>query len=362
MKRASPTSARALQDKTFILLLVTVTLAFGWILWPFFGAIFWAAVLAIVFAPLYRRLAKRIGDRRTLAALATLAIILVIVILPAAAVTSMLLQEAFAIYARMQSGELNVGRYLQQAMAALPAWATGLLDRFGLTSLGAVQERFSAGLSKGVQFFAGQALNIGQNTLDFVVSFFVMLYLLFFLLRDGAGLARRTREAVPLQDDLLHDLSTKFAKVVRATIKGNIVIAIVQGALGGMIFWILGIEAAVLWGVVMAFLSLLPAVGTAIIWAPAAIYLLLTGSIWQGVVLIAFGVVVIGLVDNVLRPVLVGKDTQMPDYLVLISTLGGMVIFGFNGFVIGPMIAAMFIAVWDTVAASKSAAGSGTAG
>ena len=112
----------------------------------------------------------------------------------------------------------------------------------------------------------------------------------------------------------------------------------------------LGINAPVFWGVVMAFLSLLPAVGTALVWVPVAIYFLVTGALVKGLVLVAFGVIVIGMVDNVLRPILVGKDTKMPDYIVLISTLGGMAIFGINGFVIGPLIAAMFIAVWDTVA------------
>lgn len=354
MKPPSSANVRALQDKTFLLLLVAVSLAFAWILWPFYGAVFWATILAILFTPLYRRLSARMRQRRTLAALATLTIILVMVILPSAVITALLLQEAFGVYERMQSGELNFGRYLQQVLDALPAWATGLLDRFGLTSLGAVQEKFSAGLTKGIQFFAAQALNIGQNTFEFIVSFFIMLYLLFFLLRDGGGLAGRIRDAIPLDEELQRNLSSKFTNVTRATIKGNIVVAIVQGALGGLIFWFLDIRAALLWAVLMAFLSLLPAVGSALVWLPVAIYFLLTGAAWQGLVLIAYGVLVIGLVDNVLRPMLVGKDTRMPDYVVLISTLGGMSIFGFNGFVIGPIIAAMFIAVWDVVATSRA--------
>jgi predicted PurR-regulated permease PerM len=223
-----------------------------------------------------------------------------------------------------------------------------------LTTLGEVQERLSAGLSKGVQFLAGQALNVGQNALDFFVSFFIMLYLLYFVLRDGRALGHRVREAVPLRDDLQRNLFHKFTDVVRATIKGTIVVAIVQGALGGLMFWFLGIQAPVLWAVVMAFLSLLPAVGTALVWVPVALYLLASGAVWQGVLLIVYGVLVIGLVDNVLRPVLVGKDTKMPDYIVLIATLGGMAIFGLNGFVIGPLIAAMFMAAWDIMAASKT--------
>jgi predicted PurR-regulated permease PerM len=126
----------------------------------------------------------------------------------------------------------------------------------------------------------------------------------------------------------------------------------VQGALGGIAFWFLGIQGALLWAVLMAFLSLLPAIGAAVVWLPVAIYFLVTGAIWQGVALIVFGVIVIGLVDNVLRPILVGKDTQMPDYVVLISTLGGMALFGLNGFVIGPAVAALFIACWDLFSAT----------
>ncbi len=167
-------------------------------------------------------------------------------------------------------------------------------------------------------------------------------------------LSKQIRSAIPLPDELQRNLFGKFTNVTRATIKGSLVVAIVQGALGGLIFWFLGISAPVLWAVVMAFLSLLPAVGTGIVWLPVAIYLLATGATWQGVVLIAYGVLVIGLVDNILRPILVGKDTQMPDYVVLISTLGGMAVFGLNGFVIGPLIAAMFIAVWSVVAASRT--------
>ncbi len=149
------------------------------------------------------------------------------------------------------------------------------------------------------------------------------------------------------------ELFNKFTIVTRAMFKGTLLVAIVQGALGGFIFWVLGIHAPVLWGVVMGLFSLLPAVGAAVVWLPVAIYFLATGAIWEGVVLIAFGAFVIGLVDNLLRPFLVGKDTELPDFVVLISTLGGIAIFGLNGFVIGPTIAAMFIAVWDIFSASR---------
>jgi predicted PurR-regulated permease PerM len=343
-----------LEDRTFLLLLILVTVAFAWILWPFFGAVFWGAVLAIVFAAPYRRLLKSMGYKRTLAALSTVVIILMMVILPLLLIIGLLLQEGLSVYQRVQSGELSVTRYFQQVFGALPTWITDLLDRFGLTNLGAFQERLSDGLMKGSQFLASQLLSIGQNTFDFIVNLGIVLYLLFFLLRDGDVLARRIRDAVPLHPEQQRDLFNSFTTVIRATVKGNVVVAIVQGSLGGLALWFLGIHAAVLLGVLMAFLSLLPAVGSALIWLPVAIYCLVTGALWQGIFLIVFGVLVIGLVDNVLRPVLVGKDTKMPDYVVLITTLGGMAIFGINGFVIGPVIAAMFMAVWDIVASARA--------
>jgi predicted PurR-regulated permease PerM len=352
METRSPDTP-SLEDRAFLLLIAAISLAFVWILWPLSGAVLWGTVIAILFAPLYRRLSSAMGQRRNLAALTTLTIIVVMVILPLTLVTVSLVREAAGVYARLQSGELNFVRYFQQVYDALPAWAVGLLDRFELTNLGAVKERLSAGLLKGSQVLATQAINLGQNTFDFLVSLGVMVYLLFFLLRDGDILFHRIRAAIPLRTEHQRALFEKFTIVIRATVKGNIVVALLQGALGGLIFWLLGIHAALLWAVVMAVLSLLPAVGAALVWLPVAVYLLATGAVWQGVVLIAYGVLVIGLVDNVVRPVLVGQDTKMPDYVVLISTLGGIAIFGVNGFVLGPVIAAMFMAAWDIFSASR---------
>jgi predicted PurR-regulated permease PerM len=195
-------------------------------------------------------------------------------------------------------------------------------------------------------FFAGKALSVGQSTLDFVIGLFVMLYLLYFLLRDGNELARGIGRAVPLRRDHQREMVDKFKLTIRAIVRGTLVVALVQGMLGGLMFWFLGIRAPMLWGTVMALLSLLPVVGTGLVWGPVALYLLATGSIWQGLVLAGFGVLVIGLVDNLLRPILVGKDTQIPDYVVLITTLGGIAAFGISGFVIGPVTAALFLAAW----------------
>ncbi|MFY1932422.1 AI-2E family transporter [Achromobacter xylosoxidans] len=337
----------SLHYRTFLLLLVVVSIAFGWLLWPFYGAVFWGAILAILFAPLQRRLVPRIGGRRNLAALITLAMVLLLVILPLVVISGSLVREGANLYQSIKSGQINFGAYFQQAMEALPPSVHDLLARFDLADIPSLQEKLSAGAMQASQFLATQALSIGQDTFQFVVSFAIMLYLLFFLLRDGPQLAQRVKRAVPLSETHKHHLFRKFTTVVRATVKGNIAVAASQGALGGIIFSILGIQGALLWGVIMGFLSLLPAVGAGLIWAPVAIYFLLTGATIKGVVLIAFGVLVIGMVDNVLRPILVGKDTKMPDYVVLISTLGGMALFGLNGFVIGPLIAALFMASWD---------------
>ena len=197
---------------------------------------------------------------------------------------------------------------------------------------------------------------MGLGAFDFAVGLGVMLYLLFYLLRDGDNLLARMKSAVPLGGEQKTLLLDRITLVVRATVKGGITVAAVQGMLGGVAFWLLGIPAPLLWALVMAFLSLLPAIGAAIVWAPVALYLLATGSIWQGLFLIGYGVVVIGLVDNLLRPFLVGQSTKLPDYIVLISTLGGIEVFGLQGFVIGPLIAAIFMVSWEIQADARTAA------
>jgi len=339
-----------------LLLVIAVTVAFVWTLWPFSGAILWGTVLAIVFRPLYRRLLHATGERPNIAALVSLMAILFIVVLPVIGITAALVRQAVAAYKQLELSELDPGQFLSRIPEMLPDWVVGLLNYFDLTDFSALQERFSALLTAGSQFIAAQALAIGQNTVGLILSFFVMLYLLFFLLRDGDALARRIRNAAPLDNAQQNALFRRFTAVIRATVKGSIVVALVQGALGGLIFWLLGIQGALLWGAVMAVLSLLPAVGSGLVWLPVSVYLLVTGAVWQGIVLIAFGALVIGMVDNVLRPILVGGETEIPDYLVLIATLGGITIFGVNGLLIGPVIAAMFLASWDLFSEQRAAA------
>jgi predicted PurR-regulated permease PerM len=343
----SPPPQYSLQQKTFLALLVLVTVGFVWILLPYFGAVFWGVVLAILFSSLYNRLLVATKGKPTVAALLTLLTIVVIVILPVSLIGASLIQQAVGVYDMISSGHMDFGLYFRQIIGALPQWMVGLLERFDLTSMATLQQKMSAVASQASQIAARQAISLGRNTMNFLVGLTVMLYLLFFLLRDGQALAARIKDAVPLSRRYKTRLFNNFTTVTRATVKGNVLVAIAQGALGGLAFWFLGVQAPLLWAALMAFLSLLPAIGAALVWAPVAIYFLVTGSIWQGVALIVWGTVVIGLVDNFLRPVLVGKDTKMPDYMVLLSTIGGMALFGLNGFVIGPVIAALFVACWD---------------
>ncbi len=317
------------------------------ILLPFYGTLMWAVISAMLFTPLFRWLLQRWDGRRNTAALATVLVLVLLAVLPLVLLSVSLANQAATVFAALQSGELNPAAHLHRMFDSLPRWVTQPLKSVGLGEFEALQLRLTGLLRQGGQFFAGQALRIGQDTFDLIAGLFVMLYVAFFLVRDGEHLLRALRHAVPLAVRDQIELSDRFTTVIRATVKGNLLVAALQGVLGGLAFWFLGLGGALLWAVLMGFLSLLPAVGAALVWGPVVLYYLSTGDIARGLGLAAWGVLVIGMVDNVLRPLLVGKDTRMPDWVVLITTLGGMSVFGINGFVLGPVIAAMFFAVWQ---------------
>jgi len=353
MSEPNPLKNPQLEFKSLLLLVLAASLLFALILWPFFGAVCWAVFIAIVFWPMHQRFVQGSHGRPNMAALASLTVILLIVILPMAMVIASITSEASVLVEKMRSGQIQIGHYFERAIAALPEWARSMLERFGMTDLALLQQKLLAALSSSSQVLTSRVVGIGQVTLDFIIAFFVMLYMLFFLFRDGEQLSQAIARSIPLHPQHTHRLLTQFATVVRATVKGNIVVALVQGVLGGAAFWVLGLTGAMLWGAVMALLSLLPAVGAAMVWGPVALYFFFTGSLIKGIGLTLWGALAIGLVDNVLRPVLVGKDTRMPDYLVLVATLGGIVVFGLNGFVIGPVIAAIFLVSWDMLASAR---------
>ncbi len=333
-----------LETRTFLLFLVAISIAFLLLLKPFFGPIFWAFAITVIFFPVQQYLLKRFRGRTNLCALMTLLACVFVVVLPATVLISSVITEGANYYQKLETGELNPALYIEKIHTAFPV-VQQTIDRFGIDIAKIKENSINLAMSSG-KLAAQHALNIGQNTFKLLLNICLMLYLTFFLLRDGKYLLELFIRALPLGDARERLLFAKLGEVTRATIKGNLVIALVQGSLGGLIFWILGIPGALLWGVVMAVLSLIPAVGPAIVWVPVSIYLFATGDNVKAIILIAFGMGVIGLIDNILRPILVGRDTKLPDYIVLLSTLGGLVLFGINGFVIGPLVAALFIAFW----------------
>jgi predicted PurR-regulated permease PerM len=353
MSSPNPLKNPELEFKSLLFLVLAASALFVLIIWPFFGAVCWAVFIAIVFWPMHQRFLRGSHNRRNMAAAASLTVILIIVILPLAMLAGSITQEASVLVARVRSGELQISSYFQRMMEALPAWMRGMLERFGMGDLQLLQQKLLGIVGTSGQVVTSRVVGIGQVTLDFLVAFFTMLYMLFFLFRDGDRLSQSIARSIPLHPQHTRRLLTQFATVVRATVKGNIVVALVQGALGAIAFAVLGLPGAILWGAVMALLSLLPAVGAVLVWAPVAAFYFFNGQLLQGVGLTVWGAFVIGLVDNLLRPMLVGKDTRMPDYLVLVATLGGIVVFGLNGFVIGPVIAAVFLVSWEMLASAR---------
>ena len=336
---------RLIQNGFFLTLLFLVTVAFLGLVWDFLQPVFWAAVLATTFHPLQRWWERHLRGSSSAAAVASEITIIFIVILPLFGVGLAVANEATQVYERIAAGDLDVQAPIRFIERLLPV-ATEYFDEWGLDPDN-LRQRLSNAAVAISQRMASEVWAVGQNAARFTLSFSLMLYLLFFFVRDGQSILTRIADAVPLGEKRGQRLFSKFAEVARATLKGTIVVGIVQGSLGGFIFWTLGIEAAVLWGVVMTLLSFLPAVGSAVVWVPVAAVLMLTGSIVKGLILVGFGTLIIGLADNILRPLLVGRDTQMPDYLVLLATIGGLALFGVSGFVIGPVIAALFLTVWD---------------
>lgn len=329
----------------FLLLLLLVTAAFFGLVQPFVMAIFWAVVLTISFRRMYRVIRWRLRGRSNSAALLSILVIILIVVVPTMLILLSLVDQGQMVYDKVQSGDWNAVQVVDYIDTKTP------LIKEQLSRIGITPERIRTDLTefggKVANTIANQALQYTQNAISTTAQFFLMLYILFFFLRDGHIIVRDVVNAVPMGNRNEYALVNRFTSVVRATLKGTIIVAIVQGGLGGIMFAVLGIEGALFWGVVMTVLSLLPIGGSGIVWAPTALILLAQGEVWKGVIMIIIGSVLIGTVDNFLRPMLVGRDTKMPDYLILLATLGGIAWFGLSGFVLGPVIAALFVTCWE---------------
>lgn len=339
-----------IETSSFVVLVVLVSAGFIWLLLPFFGGVLWAVILAIVFRPLFRALLAATGGRANVAAALSLLACVIVVLIPAGILLQSVLAETEHLFDGSGGLDFDPAAAVLRLWEGLPAFVTDALARVGLQGPDQVRTMASGLVGKVADTATGLSIQLGQGTVQLAINLGIMLYTLFFLFRDGPAILSTLRRSSPLSAGHTDRVMDRFASVVRATVKGNVIIAVVQGFLGGAMFWFLGIQAALLWTFVMMILSLLPVAGAAIVWFPFGIFLLVSGDVTKGLVLLAYGTLVISVVDNLMRPALVGRDLRLPDYVVLISTVGGIAMVGANGFVVGPMIAALFFAVWSLMA------------
>jgi len=329
----------------FLAFVLLVTVSFFLLIKDFLLACFWAIILAVVFDPVYQRFRLYFKNSEILSLFLTMIMIILVFVIPLLTITLMITEESTIFYQKIQSGEINPQVYFQETLALL-------LPKFNklshIQALSVEQISVSVGdsFTQAVKYIAQQLPALTQNLLNLIVQFVLAFYILFFLLRDGNLLIRKLISLVPIGDNIETELFERFTSVAKATVKGGLIVAVIQGSIGGLLFWFVGIPAAFLWGMLMIVLSLLP-IGSTLIWGPAAVILLLQGQTLKAAIVFTVGILVIGMTDNFLRPRLIGKDSKMSDYLVLVSTLGGLTWFSLTGFVLGPIIAALFVTCWE---------------
>jgi len=342
-----PHRTEDLQQASFLIILAVVTLLMAVIVWPFSQPLLWAALAAIMFQPQYRNILRNLRGRRNPAAGLSLLVIFFVVMVPAAWIGTMVFQQAIVLIATLQEQPIDLAVVFDTVYSNLPRVAREAMDRSGWSNIGMVQTRLQEWLTQSVGVIASQAVVIGSGALGVVLSFGVGLYVMFFLLRDGDRIGRIVLSAVPVERAIADRLAHRFLGIVRATIKGTGVVALVQGALGTITLMIAGVPSALLFGVIMAIFALVPVIGSGAVWVPAGVWLLIVGDTWQGVFVLLSGFVIISSADNVLRPILVGRDTGIPDWIILITTLGGISLVGLSGIVLGPLVAGLFLASWS---------------
>lgn len=340
MSTTDPKSTEPLQRFTLVAIALGVSALFLWMIRDFLMALLLAALFSSFCFPVYERITRRLGDRQSWGAGITVLIVFLVLIIPLL---------GFIALVGFQAVEL--------ARDARP-WIEKLIEnRAGLDDVPmlAFVEPYQKQILEKAGSMAGNVGSVviavvtaaAQRTAGLAVSLFVMLYAMFFFLTKGKMLLERMLFYLPLASADEDQMVKRFVSVTRATIKGTVIIGVVQGTLGGLGFWVAGIKGVAVWGTAMAILSAIPAVGPLLVWAPAVIYLAASGEWGKAVGLFAWCSVVVGLADNVLRPILVGRDTRLPDLLILISTLGGLLIFGTPGLIVGPLVAALFVTIWE---------------
>ncbi|MCL9982342.1 MAG: AI-2E family transporter [Erythrobacter sp.] len=336
-----------LQHASFLLILAVVSLLMAVVMWPFAQPLLWAALAAIMFQPLYRWMLRKMGGRRNAAASASLLVIFFAVLVPALWLATLVVQEALNLVATLEQQPLDLTTSFDRVYAMLPQMAQEAIDRSGWADMANVQKKLEGMLAQSAGMIASQAVSIGSGALGFLLSFSVGLYVMFFLLRDGERIGRTVLRTIPVERSISERLAERFLGIVRATIKGSGVVGVVQGVLGGITFLIVGLESALFFGVLMTVFALVPVIGAGAVYIPVGLWLLVAGEVWQGVFVLAVGFFVISSADNVLRPILVGRDTGIPDWIILVTTLGGISFLGFSGIVLGPLVAGLFLASWS---------------
>jgi predicted PurR-regulated permease PerM len=338
--------------KAFLIVLVTgITAAFVAMLQTFLLTILVAAIFAGLAYPLYKRLLGRLGGHRPMASALTLLLVTLLVVGPLFGMAGLVVNQAVRVTESI--------RPVVQRFLAEPTYLDQQVQRIpGIERLGPYREQIvtSAGAIVGVvgRFLAGSLSDVATGTVTFLLHFFLMLYTMFFLLMDGESMLRSVLNHLPLRATEKQQMTDRFVSVMRATVKGTIVIGIIQGTMSGLAFWAVGIPDALFWTVIMILLSILPVIGGALVWVPASLILVARGELMEGMLLAGFCSLIVGSVDNVLRPRLVGRDTKLHDVLILFSTLGGILAFGPLGFMIGPIMAGLFVTSWDIFAVAYS--------
>lgn len=337
------------RGRSTTLLLYGCLLLLGYFLYlmlrPFLAPLAWAAIFAAFFFKRYKRLETRFG-RTTAASLSTLAVTLIIV------VPFVLIAIAFIQEASQTIGQADLAANSSKGVARLQqAWVWAQRQRFG-RSLGSFEDVMKQATAWLAGVLADRAGGLLRNFLVVLAELVIMLFALFFFFRDGDAIMSRLRRVLPFEPDFRERRISEAADLVRASINSGLIVALAQGAVGGLAFAALGLGAPVFWGVIMAFFALLP-LGPGLVWGPVAIWLLLTGQVGHGIALMVLGAGVIGLIDNILRPVLLSGRTEMNGFLVFISLLGGLSAFGLLGLVLGPIIMAFTISFVDAYATER---------
>jgi predicted PurR-regulated permease PerM len=331
------------KEHALIVVLVAVTAILLYLCWqlvrPFLGSIAWALALAIVARPLHRWMARRMEKRPGLAAGLTVALIAIVIVAPAVFVGQQLVKEASNTTNTIQEVTKD-GKWRENLAQKSPRLGSMINT---LEQNGAIVNQVQNLAGAVGKYVSG----VVTGSAWAVVELLLTLFILFFLFRDREQSARALRSLVPLSERETNEVMTRVADTVHATVYGTLVVAAVQGTLGGLIFWWLGLPAPILWGAVMAVLAIVPVLGAFVVWVPAAIFLAATGQPGKALILAAWGTIVIGLIDNLLYPVLVGKRLRMHTVPVFFSIVGGLMFFGAAGLVLGPVVLALAVAVLD---------------